>query len=233
MAQHQNAREQYTAPEPMRVELKNQSHADRVSRLVTLLGTPSRANFKTFDRLDRRLKFIREVMLPMGHLPLATCCNKVFKRCTNGEAYVDLNCRECNHEACPYCYCRTTTIPGPGFAEWEAELLKIGKDGMHISDHISWHNPLSTKTANEYQKFRDILKRQEAWCRTHAICCRCKTQHPWKSCPRCNHYICSMCFDGVEHVKYPTYEEWLSSQEKEPRGYHREENVEVSSSCCC
>jgi hypothetical protein len=45
---------------------------------------------------------------------------------------VDLNCRECNHEACPYCYCRTTTIPGPGFAEWEAELLKIGKDGMHI-----------------------------------------------------------------------------------------------------
>jgi len=98
-----------------------------------------------------------------------------------------LNCRECNHEACPYCYGRTD--PGPGFAEWEAELLKIGKDGMHIrcvsipavrfepwlyiafggfaddgmfrdrSDHIHWHDPLSTKTANEYQKFRDILKR--------------------------------------------------------------------------
>lgn len=41
-----------------------------------------------------------------------------------------MNCRECNHEACPHCYGRTT--PGPGFAEWEAELLKIGKDGIHI-----------------------------------------------------------------------------------------------------
>jgi hypothetical protein len=34
MTQHQNAREQYTAPEPMRVELKNQSHAYKVSRLM-------------------------------------------------------------------------------------------------------------------------------------------------------------------------------------------------------
>jgi hypothetical protein len=95
MAQRQNTREQYTAPEPMRVELKNQSHEYKVSRLVfvphplllsretsyrfaylewksdltltprTLLGTPSRANFKTYDELDRRLRFIREAMLPM------------------------------------------------------------------------------------------------------------------------------------------------------------------------
>ena len=57
---------------------------------------------------------------------------------------MDLNCRECNHEACPYCYCRTTTIPGPGFAEWETELLKIGKNGMHIrcvSVLVVWFEP--------------------------------------------------------------------------------------------
>jgi len=34
MAQRQNAQEQYTVPEPMRVELKNQSNAFKVSRLV-------------------------------------------------------------------------------------------------------------------------------------------------------------------------------------------------------
>ncbi|PMD57434.1 uncharacterized protein K444DRAFT_632529 [Hyaloscypha bicolor E] len=92
------------------------------------------------------------------------------------------------------------TVPGPGYLEWETKLKKIGYDGRHISQPI--------------------------WRRTHARCCKCRTSHPWKSCPGCNHFICAMCFDGVEHAKYPSYEKWLKIQEKQGNGYSRDENVE-------